>query len=64
MKLFKFALKNLPLLEESHDMFTMIESQVQKMALSTQSDVAKQEKLLKFKEVIEEQSKRDGVNVY
>lgn len=49
VKLFKFALKNLPMVEEGQDLVALIDTELKKMQNHGIHDLAKSDKLLKFR---------------
>ena len=48
VKLLKYVLKNLPLVEEGQDLLTLIENETQKTQVENQADAQKIEKLRAF----------------
>ena len=57
VKLFKFALKNISMVEDNQDVLSLIDEELRKMVQNKQIDVTKTDKLVKFKAQIVDFSK-------
>ena len=65
VKLFKFVLKNLPMVEASQDVVSLIDSELQKLNQDKLTPEAqKSDKLTKFRGMIEEHSLKRGRSLF
>ena len=64
LKLFKFALKALPMIESSQDIVSLIDIELEKTVFEKQSEAHKHEKLSKFNRIIQQYCRESDKSVF